>query len=242
MKIPTQHILFSLTLITALALLSPVPAQAQGPDWWSDRGILNTNQASDFATINQGQLKALAQTTFLEMQQLGAADSTLTELVAGFSNTNNFAPVNIGQLKYLAKPFYDRLNDLDMSAAMPSGMTGAYPWSSATTTNDYALANIGQAKYVFSFDLEIDSDNDGLPDLWEQAHFGDLDENASGDSDNDDLTNLQEYQLGLNPILADTDGDGINDGAEVAQGRDPHAASVSDTTGTVNLKVFTVLE
>ena len=241
MKINTQNFLLALALTLALS----APAQAQAPSWWTNQCVLNTNQASDYALINQGQLKALAKTTFLEMQQLGAADSTLTDIVAGFSNTNNFAPVNIGQLKYLAKPFYDRLNALgmdDVPDAMPLGMTGAYPWSSATTTNDYALANIGQAKYVFSFDLEIDSDNDDLPDLWELAHFADLDENASGDADQDGLTNLQEYQMGLNPIVADTDGDGVSDGAEVAQGRDPHAASVSDSTGTVNLKVFTVLE
>jgi hypothetical protein len=37
----------------------------------------------------------------------------------------------------------------------------------------------------------------------------------SGDEDGDGLTNQQEFQLGTNPNLADTDGDGIGDGVEV---------------------------
>lgn len=245
MKIPTQNILFSLSLIATLTLIPAATAQAQAPDWWSDRGVLNTNQPNDYALINHGQLKTLAQNTLLEMQEYGAADSTLTELVAGFSNTNNYVPVNIGQLKNIIKPFYDRLGALNMTnvpGAMPEGMTGAYPWGDQAGTNDYALANIGQAKYAFSFNLDVDSDSDDLPDLWELAHFGNLDQDATDDYDNDGLTNSQEYQMGLNPILADTDDDGVNDGDEVAQGRDPHAASVSDTTGAVNLRVFTVLE
>ena len=44
-----------------------------------------------------------------------------------------------------------------------------------------------------------DSDFDGLLDTWETTHFGNLDETASGDPDNDGWTNLQEYQAGTLP-------------------------------------------
>jgi hypothetical protein len=41
------------------------------------------------------------------------------------------------------------------------------------------------------------------------------------DDDSDGLTNEQELQLGTNPFLADSDGDGWEDGVEVADGKNP---------------------
>lgn len=68
--------------------------------------------------------------------------------------------------------------------------------------------------------VQSDSDNDGLPDSWENQ-FG-LDSNnavgndgATGDGDNDGLTNIQEYNNGTNPTVSDTDNDGVNDGQEL---------------------------
>ena len=65
---------------------------------------------------------------------------------------------------------------------------------------------------------EMDTDLDGLADSWEMANFGNLSQGASGDPDGDGLTNLQEYQLGTNPTIKDTDADGYSDGREVALG------------------------
>lgn len=47
-----------------------------------------------------------------------------------------------------------------------------------------------------------DIDNDGLPDSWENQHFGSLAENASADSDGDGTTNLMEYLAATNPKSA----------------------------------------
>jgi hypothetical protein len=62
--------------------------------------------------------------------------------------------------------------------------------------------------------LAADSDSDGLPDAWEFLYFGNVAQDPSGDPDGDGLTNLQEYQLGTDPVLADSDGNGVNDGDE----------------------------
>ncbi len=49
-------------------------------------------------------------------------------------------------------------------------------------------------------DLVIDdSDEDGLPDSWEQTHFGNLAQTPAGDKDGDGSSNLVEYRLNLNP-------------------------------------------
>ncbi len=64
---------------------------------------------------------------------------------------------------------------------------------------------------------------DGIPDSWKiQYGFSVTDPGVAGaDPDNDGLTNLQEYQLGTNPVNPDTDGDGIPDGQEVKIGTNP---------------------
>ncbi len=59
-----------------------------------------------------------------------------------------------------------------------------------------------------------DANGNGLPDFWENNFFGNLDQTAEGDPDSDGLTNAQELDAGTNPTVADTDGDGIMDGAE----------------------------
>jgi hypothetical protein len=60
-----------------------------------------------------------------------------------------------------------------------------------------------------------DSDGDTLPDDWERRYFGSLDQGASGDPDNDGLSNAAEFAVGSSPTEADTDSDTLNDGAEV---------------------------
>ncbi len=70
------------------------------------------------------------------------------------------------------------------------------------------VADIGADEFV-------DSDNDGLPDWLEALGVT----TPGGDPDNDDLDNLTEYNLhGTNPQVADTDGDGLDDGDEVTAG------------------------
>ena len=71
-----------------------------------------------------------------------------------------------------------------------------------------------------------DSDNDGLFDVWEIENGLDPlsasgDDGASGDPDEDNLTNAQERQLGTDPLNPDTDSDGVSDGMEVQAETDP---------------------
>ena len=69
-----------------------------------------------------------------------------------------------------------------------------------------------------------DPDNDGIPTTYE-AQYSFLNpsnpDDAELDQDGDNLTNLEEFQLGTNPALKDTDNDGIPDGYEIENGLNP---------------------
>jgi parallel beta-helix repeat protein len=68
--------------------------------------------------------------------------------------------------------------------------------------------------------VTLDSDFDGLPDVWEFEHFGDLSEPADGDPDSDDSINIQEFYLNTDPMVnenpdPDSDSDGLLDSWEI---------------------------
>ncbi|MBF94632.1 MAG: hypothetical protein CMH58_05660 [Myxococcales bacterium] len=75
-----------------------------------------------------------------------------------------------------------------------------------------------------------DLDEDGLEDQWEMTYFQDLDQAGDDDPDADGLSNAEEQDLGTNPVSADTDEDGLQDGDEVTgnPATDPRRA---DTDG-----------
>ena len=64
-----------------------------------------------------------------------------------------------------------------------------------------------------------DTDGDGIPNFYELQRPTILNPanpaDAALDGDSDGLSNLREFQLQSNPLVNDTDGDGLTDGAEV---------------------------
>ncbi|MBX3735633.1 MAG: choice-of-anchor D domain-containing protein [Candidatus Didemnitutus sp.] len=53
-----------------------------------------------------------------------------------------------------------------------------------------------------------DTDNDGVPDAFEQRYYGTLANDAASDSDGDGVTLLAEYTAGTNPLYANSTSDG----------------------------------
>jgi Bacterial TSP3 repeat len=84
----------------------------------------------------------------------------------------------------------------------------------------------------------VDSDGDGLPDLWESSNG--LNPALAGDggmdSDGDGLTNLAEFAAKTNPKAADTSGDGINDKLAIDLGLNPLLQYPSIHTTLASLK------
>lgn len=67
------------------------------------------------------------------------------------------------------------------------------------------------------YEIGPDYDNDQIPDVWEIEHGLDNTNpvDAQADTDNDGLTNLQEFLNNTLPNHLDSDKDGLNDGEEV---------------------------
>ena len=85
-------------------------------------------------------------------------------------------------------------------------------------------------KLVFTMTCQAgastDADGDGLPTYWEASLGLDPndatgDDGASGDPEDDDLSNDEEFSRGTDPQDPDTDDDGWSDGEEVTWGTDP---------------------
>lgn len=214
----------------ALAILVLFTASRQSqtapPDWWQRFEAVDLSAPqNDYAAINQGQLKSLAYAAMLAMDEVvphGGAGPEIHAMVAGWlaasaaGQGNDYAAVNVGQLKTVVRYFYTRLASVNFHLPLP--------WTPATTDDsDYALATVGQAKTVFAFDLDRDSDLDGISDFeegiaGEQPGGDPIDSDGDGtpdsedtDSDDDGTSDEQEAEDGTNSRSDDTDSDGIKD-------------------------------
>ena len=121
--------------------------------------------------------------------------------------------------------------ELDTAAAVSTVLTGGVYYLHISVTgvgnptqppapNGYTVyGSLGQYEVSGSIPLDPDVDDDGLPDVWEVAYFGDITNGlAYSDDDDDGADNLSEYIAGFDPTnhasvfrldmtsLADTNG------------------------------------
>jgi hypothetical protein len=161
---------------------------AAAPEWWTERGIINpAATADDYAAANQGQVKHVAKQAYEEMKEQGLINPL---------NEPSVPLVQRWETPALGTDDYRAINLGQLkNVAQPfyDRLALPYPWSNNGTADDYALANIGQVKNLFSFVpirlQPVDSDRDGLADE-------------------------EEIGLGTDPHNADSDGDGLSDGAD----------------------------
>ncbi len=95
------------------------------------------------------------------------------------------------------------------------------------------VINPAYTNQILVVDTSGDLDGDGALDWWEKYFGLDFAEAADGvlDMDGDGLSNAAEYVQGSNPTVGDTDGDGLNDGDEVAVYQTDPSDSDSDNDG-----------
>ncbi len=116
---------------------------------------------------------------------------------------------------------------------------------------DVALLGVGSITLEPGFHAEegcvfkaIIRDGDSLSDLWEMQNFGNLDQNPDDDPDGDELTNLEEETLDVDPNVFDndTDDDGLKDRWELDyfSDLDEEAQGDTDSDGITNIIEYTL--
>jgi uncharacterized protein (DUF1800 family) len=114
---------------------------------------------------------------------------------------------------------------------------GTARWTDNNGVTNQATINVHQGVKLFittnavenlpAFATARDSDNDGMPDGWEDANlfskFSAAD--ATLNADGDGLNNRDEFLAGTNPRDADSDDDGVSDSLERANSSNPLLAA-----------------
>jgi hypothetical protein len=80
-----------------------------------------------------------------------------------------------------------------------------------------------------------DDDQDSMADDWESKHQA---YNPNSDLDGDELRNLEEFTSGTNPLDADSDNDGMDDGWEVRNGLNPNVDDAAEDLDGDNISNF----
>lgn len=106
-------------------------------------------------------------------------------------------------------------------------------WSRALSAGEIStLYNNGVGVSVADALNPVDTDEDGMPDFYENTNGLDPNVDDAGDDlDGDGLTNLEEFQGGTNPQDDDTDSDGLTDGAELNEHSTDPVTADSDADG-----------
>jgi len=132
---------------------------------------------------------------------------------------DDWEEVNLGLDGYLTNP---TMNDTDQDGLL-DGEEYDYNSNPLIQDSDFDDLLDGEEVHIYSTSpTNNDTEGDGLPDGYEVTNsLNPLLDDAAEDPDIDDLTNLEEYEIGTDPHNPDTDGDTYTDGEEVAAGTDP---------------------
>ena len=145
------------------------------------------------------------------------------------------AQPGVGGLLYVADFYNNRIQVLNVSNPAAITVVGVYsnagslgafnlPQCAVPAPDDNVLyvADTYNSR-VLRLKTTLDSDGDGMDDVWEALHGLNPNDpaDALSDPDGDGVSNIGEYRAGTDPHNRNTDGDGAGDGWEMASALNP---------------------
>ena len=213
------------------------------PSGWRTSAEADNGWAVEQGATTDGDMR-------MASQPIGDEQSAMVEWVANFSGSMVEFDVRVSA-ELCCDRFYFFVDDQQVVVEVHSAEwtrytimvdPGVHTLRWEYRKNDYGSANDDRA-YVDAVRVTPDRDHDRMSDDYETANGLNPDDpsDAQGDVDSDDLTNLQEYELGTSPVDADSDDDGMPDGWEHSHGLDPltdNAAADNDGDGLTDLEEY----
>ncbi len=160
------------------------------------------------------------------------ADLRIVFAPFNFEKVNPYVYGGFGSLRWNVKI---KPKSISPKATQESGWTQFIPFGAGVelaVSDNFLLGFSGGYNHTFSDDINYYNNgnaNDGYFDFG--ASFIFVTGSGNTDADNDGLTEKQEKEIGTNPKIADTDGDGINDGDELNKYNTNPLAKDSDKDG-----------
>lgn len=211
-------VLATANVISVLSYAMGLNTLSDAPQVVIDQEALRTEINGALGYAGYGQLTSADIASITSLDLRGASISNL----AGLEGASNLTQLQVNSSTNLSAiaglsgvtVFID--SDIDNVADASDNC----PWVSNSNQSNIDGDSQGD---VCDFDI----DGDTMPNDWEGTYAFNAysASDATGDADNDELINRDEYQEGTNPRDPDSDGDSLEDGVEVVHNLDPLDAS-----------------
>jgi hypothetical protein len=153
-----------------------------------------------YANTRQDGGVAWADSTLVTCNLSGYATYTLRSVPAGTVNQSAQAGPNV----MITVP--DLADNAFFAYWTLDGVRQQDAWGRALSTFGFTMTSSNREAVAYL--LDGDSDDDGVPDAYEQRYYGTLANNAASDTDGDGATLSAEYAAGTSPIFGNAPQDG----------------------------------
>jgi len=170
---------------------------------------LTVDQCGPLAVNEWSSTMALTNCLLVGVQSLGNMPMTTDSVANVGSIPAVFQAVGVGGHYLVADSPYRDAGTANIDPVLLASLQQMTTYPPPESYVDADTLDLG-----FHYPRTTDWDVDGMEDGWEWFYFSTLTRKGDGDFDEDQLTDLQEFQLGTNPTEDDSDSDGMPDGWE----------------------------